>query len=200
MAKKGKLSHKELLPGMKFNRLTIVSFSHSDKRWRKWYKVMCDCGNEKIIMGSAMISGNTRSCGCLGREIKKRQRISDNYSEITAIILGYKRHAENRGFKWMLSRNFVNSLIKKDCFYCGTKPSNIKKLKSSIDNGLLYSGIDRIDSNKDYTEDNVVPCCRICNYAKSNMTLKEFESWAKKIGKKAIANQWGEYVYRNLIN
>ena len=180
-----------LKSGEKFNRLTILKFLHSDKRWRKWYRVRCDCGKEKTIMGSAMVSGNTKSCGCLAKEIKQSKRISKNHSDITAIILGYKRHAERRGFKWLLSRTFVEKLIKKNCFYCGSNPSNLKKTKNSIGNGLLYSGIDRIDSNKDYTEDNIVACCRVCNDAKSNMSIKEFKKWAIKIGKKAMADQWG---------
>ena len=127
----------------------------------------------------------------MSREIKKQRRISKNHSEITAIILGYKRHAEGRGFKWELSRKFVEQLIKQNCYYCGIVPSNKKKTKNSIDNGLLYSGIDRIDSAKDYTEDNVVPCCKICNYAKSNMNLKEFGEWAIRLGQNAMAEQWG---------
>lgn len=180
----------ELKPDDKFNRLTILKFSHSDKRWRKWYVVKCDCGNEKTVMGSAMISGNTKSCGCLAKETKKAKRITKHHSEITAIMLGYKRHAERRGYEWLLDREFVERLIKNDCFYCGSKPMNIKKTKNSIGAGLHYSGIDRIDSTKNYTKDNVVPCCRICNYAKSNMNIEEFKEWAIRVGKKAMAEQW----------
>jgi len=190
MALKGSLSHKPLLSGSKLNRLTVVSFSHSDKRARKWYSVKCDCGSERVIMGSAMISGNTKSCGCFGKEIRRLKRISNNHSEITAIILGYKRHADRRGFKWKLTRGDVESIIIKDCLYCGTKPSNIKKTKNSIGDGYRYSGIDRVDSLKDYTIENAVPCCRICNYAKSNLSLKEFQEWAMKLGARAMALQW----------
>ena len=64
----------ELKKGQKFNRLTVLGYSHSDRRWRKFYKAKCDCGNKKIIMGSAMTSGNTKSCGCLSFEVKKRKR------------------------------------------------------------------------------------------------------------------------------
>lgn len=79
MALKGSLSHKLLLPGSIFNRLNIISFSHSDKRARKWYNVECECGNKKVIMGSAMISGNTKSCGCYSKEVKQNKRIAKNH-------------------------------------------------------------------------------------------------------------------------
>lgn len=181
----------ELSPGEKFNRLTILRFSHSDKRWRKFYLVRCDCGKEKAVMGSAMISGNTKSCGCLSAEVRAERRISDNHSEVTAIILSYRRHAESRGFKWSLTRDNVLGVISKDCFYCGSPPSNIKKTKNSIGDGLLYSGIDRVDSSKHYVMSNIVPCCKICNYAKSAMDIEQFRAWAIKIGTNAMAAQWG---------
>ena len=62
--------------------------------------------------------------------------------------------------------------------------TNLKRQPS--DGGLNYSGIDRIDSLKDYTIENTVPCCKICNYAKSNLTLKQFQEWAIKLGSRAI--------------
>jgi hypothetical protein len=180
----------ELKNGERFNRLTILRYSHSDKRWRRWYFVRCDCGKEKTVMGSAMISGNTKSCGCLAKEMKQNKRISENHSDVTAIILGYKRHAESRGHKWCLTRVDVLSIISENCFYCGAPPSNIKKTKNSIGDGLPYSGIDRVDSSHDYVRGNIVPCCRICNYAKSAMDINQFRDWAIKIGTKAMATQW----------
>lgn len=177
--------------GSKINRLTVVAFHHKDKQWRKYYVFICDCGQEKIIHGAAVVSGNTKSCGCLSEEVKKARRISLNHSEVTAIILGYKRHAIDRGFGWFLKRNEVEIIINKNCSYCGTPPSNIKKTKNSIGDGLLYSGIDRIDSMQGYTIANSIPCCKLCNYAKSNLSLKEFHSWAVRLGKKAMAEQWG---------
>jgi hypothetical protein len=192
----GRTKKRELASGEKYNRLTIVNFHHSDKRRRKWYSVRCDCGNEKVVMGSAMTSGNTKSCGCLSKEIKASRRIPNNHSEITAIILGYKRHAERRGFKWELTRKDVEMLVKMNCFYCDSKPNNIKKTKNSIGDGFIYSGIDRIDNSKNYTKQNSVPCCKICNYAKSNMNLKEFQDWAIRIGKQAMANQWHNFLMK----
>jgi 5-methylcytosine-specific restriction endonuclease McrA len=178
-------------PGEKINRLTAIKLDHIGNHNRSYFLFQCECGVKKVILGSLVRSGNTKSCGCLSQELKKGKRISDNHSEITAIILGYKRHAEDRGFLWLLSRQFVKNIINKNCFYCGSFPSNTKKTKNSIGDGLKYSGIDRVDSKKNYTEDNVVPCCSVCNYAKSNMSLEQFRLWSIRLGKKAFASQWG---------
>lgn len=43
--------------------------------------------------------------------------------------------------------------------------------------------IDRIDSTKDYSIDNVVPCCKFCNWAKSDLKQKDFYDWVQRVSK-----------------
>lgn len=40
-------------------------------------------------------------------------------------------------------------------------------------------------------KNNCVACCKVCNYAKSNIELKAFQKWAIRLGKNAMAEQWG---------
>lgn len=171
--------------GERFSRLVVLKFSHKDKRHRRHYLVRCDCGKEKTVQGTLLRSGNTRSCGCLSREQKKSKRIPLNHSEITAVILGYKRHAKSRGYIWDLPRGEVESLIKQNCFYCGSTPSNIQKTKNTTA-PLVYNGIDRKDNKKGYCVENVVPCCSICNRAKGNL---DYDSWIRWC--RIMAEQWG---------
>lgn len=49
------------------------------------------------------------------------------------------------------------------------------------DDVLLYNGIDRVDSSLGYTVDNVVPCCKLCNQAKNNLSKQEFVDWVKRV-------------------
>lgn len=174
-------------PGQRYGRLTVINFSHQDKRWRRHYLVRCACGAEKSIQGSLLRSGNTRSCGCLAKEAGAKRRISRHHSDTTAVILGYKRHAQDRGFEWKLTREQVAWIISKDCHYCGSPPANTKTTKNTL-TPLKYSGLDRADNTKGYSVENVVPCCRICNRAKQTLTVAEFATWAKAIG--AMAAQW----------
>jgi hypothetical protein len=46
---------------------------------------------------------------------------------------------------------------------------------------MYLNGIDRIDSKLGYVEGNVVSCCKICNSAKGDLTLAEFENWINKM-------------------
>ncbi len=54
------------LTGRRFGRLTVEGFAYRNK-YVYWH-CRCDCGNEKDVMGPALMSGDTQSCGCLGRE------------------------------------------------------------------------------------------------------------------------------------
>lgn len=59
------------LVGKKFGQLTVLEFydvNHGMSRWR----CRCDCGNETIVYGNHMLSGNTQSCGCVGREKRRK--------------------------------------------------------------------------------------------------------------------------------
>lgn len=50
------------------------------------------------------------------------------------------------------------------------------------------NGIDRIDSSKDYSSDNCVPCCSRCNIMKLNIPYSEFLDSIKKIYNYRIKN------------
>lgn len=184
------IKNNKIQPGTKLNRLTIIKLHHQDKRWRRFYLCKCECGEIKIIQGSLMTSGNTKSCGCLSKEIKKSKLLPNNKGVVNQIILGYKRHAKDRGYKFNLSYNDVFNIIFKPCYYCGTEKSNLKITKNCKE-GIRYNGIDRLNNKKNYTKYNTVPCCKQCNYAKRDLTKDEFILWINMVYKKAMADQWG---------
>ena len=64
-----------------------------------------------------------------------------------------------------------------ECYYCGRKPSNRKNYDNSH---FIYNGLDRIDNNFGHSYNNVIPCCKWCNYAKQSLTIDEFYDWAKR--------------------
>jgi len=58
----------------------------------------------------------------------------------------------------------------RNCFYCGICEEDLSKLFIYSQIGLLVEslGVDRINSEKDYTLDNIALCCLACNKVKSN--------------------------------
>lgn len=58
------------LTGRKINRLTVIKRDGSQNKKAVWL-CKCDCGKEFRVLGASLLSGNTKSCGCLHQEIIK---------------------------------------------------------------------------------------------------------------------------------
>lgn len=57
------------LTGQRFGRLVVVERAPNAPTGRTRWKCRCDCGNSAIVNRSELISGQTRSCGCIRREV-----------------------------------------------------------------------------------------------------------------------------------
>ncbi len=78
--------------GQKFGRLLALGEAGRRKpRERRWH-VRCDCGIEKIVLLRSLVSGWTKSCGCLQREIVRvysqkinHKKVIDSLARVAAI-------------------------------------------------------------------------------------------------------------------
>ena len=61
----------EDLTGQKFGRLTVIKRGPNTKSRNAQWWCQCDCGNPELVLVTAthLKNGNTKSCGCLQREI-----------------------------------------------------------------------------------------------------------------------------------
>jgi hypothetical protein len=76
------------------------------------------------------------------------------------------RVARKRGLIWNIPQDIYTELISRSCFYCDNKLGNVQK--------EMGVGLDRIINTLGYAEDNVLPCCGICNQTRSNIfTVQE---------------------------
>jgi hypothetical protein len=60
--------------GHRFGRLTVIAYAGSVSQGTKGHtgsawKCLCDCGEERIVRRKSLTEGNTKSCGCLQREV-----------------------------------------------------------------------------------------------------------------------------------
>jgi hypothetical protein len=72
--------------------------------------------------------------------------------------------------KMMISKSYFFDLCMQDCYLCGRKPTRYEP-----------NGVDRIDSEIDYTEKNTMPACTMCNFIKNNYKLSELLPQLRKI-------------------
>jgi len=163
----------------------IQDLEKNSRTGRRYIEARCKCGKQKRVCLNNIRNGTSTSCGlkpCRGVEKEKDKEVGHK-----AIMYVYKKHAVRRGLSFELSYETFKSLIGLDCYYCKTPPSQVYQLKhpgtDKIRSGVpvFYNGIDRVDSKKGYTINNVVPCCKICNRAKSDLTLSDFKKWITKL-------------------
>lgn len=137
----------------------------------------CNCGEERIITKGSLKSGTTTSCGCI-QKVSAKKRIE------TTIFHSYKNAAEKKGVEFNLSKKDLANLIFENCFYCGSLPGQKWKIVSKrihLGKFMFYNGIDRIDSNIGYSNENCRTCCKNCNYMKNSLTQNEFYDHVRKI-------------------
>jgi hypothetical protein len=152
-------------------------------------KVKCSiCGGIK-----EMYSFNIRrrySCGCSQKDVStwkskgpKNMPWKLSYGEAAKndLYSTYRTSANRRGLNFDIDVDFFAENVVKSCSYCGDSLSSVKKSQSKTGGDFLYTGIDRIDSTKGYTEDNCTPCCKICNVMKWDLSLEDFTNHIMKI-------------------
>lgn len=168
------------IKGMRFNNFILINegvdrFSKNNVKYKTW-DCLCDCGTEFNATIKEIKKGR-KSCGCLSRQ--NRYKKIDTYNYFKKIKIGhYKNSALKRGLEFTLSDDFFMELLTSNCVYCGSEPYLLNK---RMTHSMYLNGIDRIDSNLGYIEGNVVSCCKICNSAKGDLTLIEFENWINKL-------------------
>jgi 5-methylcytosine-specific restriction endonuclease McrA len=176
--------------GQKFGRLTTTKLIGQDKYYIYMWECLCECGNNTIVKTGHLMSGATKSCGCLNTDVlRKRNRRPKGQAGFNKAKSNYKKGAQYRGIVFDLTDEDLKIIFKLNCAYCGQIPKLISygtnnKSPEAIEHcQYIHNGIDRVDSNLGYIRDNVVPCCTICNTMKWSMTYEEFFDHIEKVYK-----------------
>lgn len=136
----------------------------------------CGIGISELIDG---IRGDKvqRCTGCYAKLRKtedEREPRNRNYSiekkaNIEKYLISYITSAKTRNLAFDITKDKFEELVLMPCYYCGSY------------NEEEVVGIDRLNSSKNYTEDNCVPCCKICNFMKGTLSKNNFILQAHKI-------------------
>lgn len=172
-----------------FNNLTILERLENTKNGLSKFKCKCTCGNEKITTGVSLRNGSCKSCGCLHRNVMYDKRLGDAVYKI--LLRNIKSDCRYRNILFNLDLETIKEITNKNCTYCNREPyekrcAYQRKNSKAEDNCLLLNGLDRVIPEKGYVKDNVVPCCKYCNRAKSDLSLKEFKNLINLIYKNYI--------------
>lgn len=158
----------------KFGLLTVLKVEKTSKHGAYWL-CKCDCGKEAIVLGVNLRRGITNSCGCFASlKTSTRNKLKRSKKPWQVDMYHYKLAAERRGILFNLNEEDFKNLTSTNCYYCGREPSALCYAAELRETETLRSGIDRVDSSKNYDLNNCVPCCKYCNIEKLDQSLNQF--------------------------
>ena len=164
----------------RFGRLVVCADAGKTKTGDYQYLVLCDCGKSKVIRGSVMRSGATKSCGCIRRETTAQKNFkhggvgSATYESWQAMknrCLNTNQPEYSRyggagiaiDLAWMDFANFIADM--------GERPQG--------------KTLDRLDNAKGYAKDN----CRWATAAEQNRNTKQ-NVFIEHDGKRLCMKDW----------
>lgn len=171
------------LVGTRIGRLVVLETDYAIPK-KAICKCLCDCGNVTFVNRQSLVMAKTKSCGCFNLElcidrIKKVVKERDDDALLKLLLNRYRSNARNRNHVFNLSFEDFRILVNQDCFYCGEMPSI--EIKTNRDERIAkFNGIDRLDNDLGYENENCVPCCTNCNYRKHTLSFDDFISWIRK--------------------
>lgn len=171
--------------GNKYNRFTILALS-KEKGKKVMADVACDCGHKQTVSLSNIKAGRPAMClKCSyvkrGQESVGKLRRYDDHTAARDTYSDRKNRAIKQSRTYNLSFEEFYEIAKRNCFYCGSEPSNCNKALTPWAQDFIYNGLDRVDSSRGYEPDNVVACCWKCNYMKRDLSVFDFFSHIEKI-------------------
>lgn len=145
-----------------------------------WWICKCDCGALKSIPGKRLRDGSYRSCGCAKFDAGDKSHSWTGHKGISGKYwsqLQRNAHRRKIGFELTI-QDAWNIFIKQGgkCALTG-EPLSLHRPKTA--------SLDRINSNKSYTKNNVQWTHIQVNKMKMDMDEKELLDWCSKIYKYA---------------
>lgn len=92
------------ITGQKFGKLTVLERSENTRGDKQTYfKCMCECGNYFVVTRNSLVSGNTKSCGCLHKESMKKMT-KDLSGNVYTKLLVLKRDDQISNGVWYICK------------------------------------------------------------------------------------------------
>lgn len=130
--------------GRIFSRLTVIEKDISDKKYK--YKCRCTCGTEKSILRSSLVSGKTKSCGCIQRESRITHGMSTHeLYEVWEAMRGRCNNQNDVAYSYYGGRGIR---------VCSEWDNFAKFVEDMGDRPSNKHTIERIDSNQSYSKEN----------------------------------------------
>lgn len=174
------------LSGCKFGRLTLLRRDFQYPKRGVYWLCKCDCGKLTTVSYANLITKNTLSCGCYGREISKKNFLKHGKSNT-------KLYGEWQNMKNRISPHYIQ---REDYYDRGInicqewQKDFLAFSKWALANGYKPDlTLDRMDNNKGYSPNN----CRWATVTQQNRNKRNNRNLDYRGETKTIA-EWAEYA------
>lgn len=170
-------SNSNQLIGQRFGKLTVIKQLPS-KNSRTYWECQCDCGNIKEVCARELMSGDTKSCGCLFSKGEHKIALLLDEMNIT-----YKKEYIFSDYK---SARFDFALFKNDKLYCLIEYDGPQHFANGVSGG--WNSKERYDTithpkdieKNEYCKKHNIPLLRIPYYQYDILDKQFLEKEIKK--------------------
>lgn len=184
--------------GRRFGRLEVRTFLRREeykKRYNYLYLCRCDCGTERELPRSNLITGHTTGCGC--RQYTKPSGPNSphwtGHGQISGRLWGHIRNgAKERDLAFEVTIEEAWALFEQQDSKCALTGFDLclRTVKGKGPQAVSAS-LDRIDNDKGYTLDNVQWLHKDINWMKGRFDQQRFITLCRAVaeGSEAIPHE-----------
>lgn len=160
------------LSGVKYGRLTGIESIGKNKAGQYIWKWLCDCGSTHEAVGTCVVEGKTKSCGCYAKEVAGKSSLKHgmcNSREYGAWKNAVRRCTNSKDPGW-------DDYGGRGIFVCerwsGDSTSGFINFYEDMGEAPEGASLDRIDVNGPYSKEN----CRWATYFIQNYNTRRHKT------------------------
>ena len=160
--------------GQKFGTYVVVATDGKQKDKDILWRYRCEkCGTEWRTKAEHLRT----KLACAGK-CKRPHTNRPSTNAIDAVYNTCENSAKIRDLEFNISKDDFIFLSQQPCRYCGEAPARTRRHKSG---NFVYWGLDRIENNRGYLNDNCCAACPQCNRMKLTQSFSEFMAHVDRI-------------------
>lgn len=175
--------------GEQFGYWTIICRGEPSKRKQARWKCVCVCGKEGLVIGTKLRNGSSTCCGCVS-DVKTRNRNWKGHGELSSVHWStILRGAKERNINVLITiEDAWKAFLKQEqkCALTGLPLEMYIRVDGTRRKGT--ASLDRIDSTRDYTLDNIQWVHKHINKMKMEFSLEYFIDMCKLVSAKSVTS------------
>lgn len=160
-----KFVYQQIEPNQRYGKLTVIE-KIKDEGSKTTWKCLCDCGNTTETLCYNLISGTTKSCGCLFIETVSKANFTDAKRISVKNLVSFEENSEIFAIQQrrLLTPKLRYKILLRDNFHCCCCGQGVEDgAKLHVDH------IIPISKGGKTTEDNLQTLCKDCNLGKGSI-------------------------------